>query len=401
MISLLSGPASLADTPANDTAKHWFGYLISSNPCEGCPHPEIDVISAEACMNLCSKFELCTGWTWNSMNRCYLKGNSKLAFRRVWPKDHITVSGQRNMRQRDRKRNFTTGTRVVLDIGVGNGQDTARYLEKGYSVIGLEPNPAALFMAQELKSVQHAMRTGQVRLLNYAVGVPGASMLPPSDFFINLHNEEWSSSDRNTACIQNPFGNSTVDDQHCMRIRVSRIGCDELIRDHIHYPSQLVALAKIDADGQEHNCLLGISQLAWEQRPRLLAVAVNKCFPHEVAVLMYKAGYTGFKIVDQQEAGESYSGSAAVGDGAVDIQTGVTAWRTAFQIMIHGRCPGEKSWCDLQAKREATLPVWRTDVQNSIDSVLELLERTWWHSISGTGDAYETPELAALTSSRC
>ena len=109
---------------------------------------------------------------------------------------------------------------------------------------------------------------------------------------------------------------------------------------------QSVALAKIDAEGQEHNCLLGLGELPWSLRPSMLDVGVrnaararskvllmrtrcgrrvaaagahgrvaaagahrrhttvwplqvHKCFPHQNVLLMYKMGYSRFKIVDQ------------------------------------------------------------------------------------------------------
>ena len=177
------------------------------------------------------------------------------------------------------------------------------------------------------------------------------------------------------------------------------VGCDELILEHVHDitagtassesgrggqpPPQVVHLAKIDAEGQERNCLLGFAALEWRLRPNFLDVEVHKCLPQQTVVLMYSLGYTGFKIVNQREAGFGYGGSADAGDSSIDIQTGNTTWRSAYDILVDGRCPGADSWCDLQAKKGASPPSerrWDADLER----LLAALEDVWWHGIDHT-----------------
>lgn len=297
-------------------------------------------------------------------------------------------------------RSTVVGRRVVLDIGVNRGQDTARYLEHNYSVIGVEPNPGALEAALAIPVNRQGALDGRALFLNYAIGPPGASTLPALDFYVNVHNDAWSSFDAETACILNPLVDQRVDMQHCRKIKTKMTGCDELINRHVvaaaavteagqqaDEEEQEIALAKIDAEGQEHNCILGLAELPWRVRPQLLDVEVHKCLPQQTVALMYRLGYTGFKIVDQNDAGFSFGGSAPVGDAAVDAQTKGTAWRNASDILRNGRCP--EHWCDLQARKSALAPSDRRwDAE--LDEVMAALETVWWHDISGSSSHART-----------
>lgn len=58
------------------------GYILSNGPCKDCPHPARGIPTQRACRALCDKHESCEAWVHNTRDECYLKGGSKLQWRR-------------------------------------------------------------------------------------------------------------------------------------------------------------------------------------------------------------------------------------------------------------------------------------------------------------------------------
>ena len=58
------------------------GYILSNGPCKDCPHPARGIPTQRACRALCDKHESCEAWVHNTRGACYLKGGSKLQWRR-------------------------------------------------------------------------------------------------------------------------------------------------------------------------------------------------------------------------------------------------------------------------------------------------------------------------------
>ena len=58
------------------------GYTLSNGPCKECPHPAQGVSTQGACRALCDKHKNCEAWVHNTWDECYLKGGSRLQWRR-------------------------------------------------------------------------------------------------------------------------------------------------------------------------------------------------------------------------------------------------------------------------------------------------------------------------------
>jgi len=60
------------------------GWRLSGQPCQGCPHPAYGVRDGFACIRLCEKTHGCTGWVYNSEQKCYLKSAPLVWERESW-----------------------------------------------------------------------------------------------------------------------------------------------------------------------------------------------------------------------------------------------------------------------------------------------------------------------------
>jgi FkbM family methyltransferase len=69
---------------------------------------------------------------------------------------------------------------LIYDVGMAEGDDTAYYLAKGARVIGIEANETVCNFVHE--KFHSAVKTGQLRILNVAVGAEEADAV---EFFIN------------------------------------------------------------------------------------------------------------------------------------------------------------------------------------------------------------------------
>ena len=81
------------------------GVLLLNPPCvmekeggvqEGCPHPRTGMESIGECQVLCSSTPECTGWVYNSLNECFLKGGKELAFAQETWKDGTSWSSAKS-----------------------------------------------------------------------------------------------------------------------------------------------------------------------------------------------------------------------------------------------------------------------------------------------------------------
>ena len=53
---------------------HVAGWNLRNGPCAGCPHPQRGVQRKRHCVKLCSQHAGCTGWVFNSLGECFIKG---------------------------------------------------------------------------------------------------------------------------------------------------------------------------------------------------------------------------------------------------------------------------------------------------------------------------------------
>ena len=171
---------------------------------------------------------------------------------------------------------FAKDSRVVFDLGMNNGDDTAYYLCRGFDVVALEANPVLCERARQ--RFQSELDQGRLTVVNAAVWEKAGQ----TAFFVNLDNDHWSSLD---------IGWAGRDASRCKDIIVRCVTLTDLF-DEYGVPHYL----KIDVEGVDH---LVLSQLRGSELLPLY-VSVEDCrFGVEYMETLTSCGYDAFKLLDQ------------------------------------------------------------------------------------------------------
>jgi FkbM family methyltransferase len=163
---------------------------------------------------------------------------------------------------------------LIFDIGVCNGDDSAYYLHKGYRVVGVEANPAAVEQLQE--RFRSEIDSGRYTLV--AAGIAAGS--GQSDFWVCDDRPDWSSFDRLVA--------SRNGARH-HRVPVTTLRFRSLL-ERFGTPFY----CKIDVEGNDHFCLEEIDR---STAPAFISVEASDG-EREIRRLA-EIGYTKFKVVSQ------------------------------------------------------------------------------------------------------
>ncbi|KND58731.1 hypothetical protein BSCH_01921c [Candidatus Paraburkholderia schumanniana] len=163
---------------------------------------------------------------------------------------------------------------LVFDIGVNAGEDTSYYLQKGFRVVGVEANPR--IFAQLQVTFAQAISEGRLTLLN--IGIWNQPTTLP--FYINLHNDHWSSFDPVYGCRNNT--RYDVIDVPCIGIRA-------LFEQH-----GIPRYMKVDIEGGDKLVLADLPGL-----PCLPPFISVEEFGNNTIPELFKAGYRKFKVVPQ------------------------------------------------------------------------------------------------------
>ena len=175
---------------------------------------------------------------------------------------------------------FAKDSRIIFDLGMNNGDDTAHYLRLGFDVIALEANPALCEAAEKRFAAE--MGEGRLTVLNAAIWEKAGE----TTFFINLDNDHWSSLD---------VGWAGRDSSRCRRIDVQCVTLPDLFGE-FGVPHYL----KIDVEGVDH---IVLSQLR-DHELRPLYVSVEDCrFGLQYMETLSSCGYDRFKLLDQSTVG--------------------------------------------------------------------------------------------------
>jgi FkbM family methyltransferase len=234
--------------------------------------------------------------------------------------------------------------RVIFDLGMHCGDDTAYYLHLGYSVVAVEANPALCDQAQ--RRFGDAIGEGRLTIINAAVtDAPGDVA-----FYLSSGNDQWSSTDRNWAGRN---ASTTT------AIRVPGISLSRLLREFgtPHY-------IKIDIEGAD---LLALEQLERSgARPDF--ISVEDCrFGFEYVERLRASGYTRFQLSDQSTiAGRadetgfrfSASNSGPFGEALPAAWLGSEAFLAHYTALVRDRETrlkharhGDTVWWDIHARR--------------------------------------------------
>lgn len=167
-------------------------------------------------------------------------------------------------------------SKLIFDVGMNNGDDTAYYLSKGYRVVGIEANPAlAQHVAERLRP---AIDTGALTILNVAMA-DTEGVLP---FWICDDVPEWSSFNREIAS-RNDSRHHQIDVQ-CRRFRsvVEEFGVPFAI--------------KIDIEGHDFICA---KDLQPGRVPKYMSIELSDTVRSNLAMFR-DLGFKQFKLINQR-----------------------------------------------------------------------------------------------------
>lgn len=166
-------------------------------------------------------------------------------------------------------------SRLIYDVGMNNGDDTAYYLHAGFRVVAIEADPT-LVDAARLRFARE-LADGRLVLLNVAIG-PEEGVRP---FWICEGKREWNSFDRDTASrLGHPH--------HAVDVQCTRFG--SLLRRYgvPHY-------LKIDIEGHDRYC---VEDLDRHHLPKYISLELTEL---DDLVALKTLGYDGFKIITQND----------------------------------------------------------------------------------------------------
>ena len=175
--------------------------------------------------------------------------------------------------------------KLIMDVGVHHGEDTAFYLQKGFRVVGIEANPA---LCEELRvRFQEWIKRGDLTLVNIAI----AAQDGPVTFFRNLLKSDWSTAspdwaDRNKRLGANS-GQIFVEGRQFGRVL-----------EEFGIPYYL----KVDIEGADMLCVMALRRFS--QAPKYLSIESSKTSwraLHDEFSMLTQLGYRRFKVVSQKE----------------------------------------------------------------------------------------------------
>lgn len=171
---------------------------------------------------------------------------------------------------------YANDSRLIFDLGMNNGDDTAFYLSRGFNVVALEANPALCEAARGRFAA--AIDERHLTIVNAAISNGSGEAI----FYVNLDNDHWSSLH---------IGWAGRDASRCQEIRVPCVTLAALFGE-FGVPHYL----KVDVEGADQAVL---EQL---RGGRLLPqyVSVEDCrFGFQFMETLAACGYDGFKLLDQ------------------------------------------------------------------------------------------------------
>lgn len=200
---------------------------------------------------------------------------------------------------------------LIMDIGVFDGSDTAFYLSKGFSVIGVEANP---ILYNKLKA-QFApqIQAGIVTIIN---SVASDTCGENVTFYGHSDHEGISSMSKRPDVIAQGYSEYSIKSID-MASLVNRFGLPRYL--------------KIDIEGNEERFLSGM--IGKNVTPEFISA---ECYSLRPCELFYELGYRRFRVVDQQmPGGFKLSEYQNEGDAVGDISM-YQHWSGPFGLDLFG-----------------------------------------------------------------
>jgi len=162
---------------------------------------------------------------------------------------------------------------LIYDVGMHNGNDSAHYLDRGYSVVAVEADPD-LVAAGENRFTKE-ISEGRMTIVNAAI----AAERGQADFWICDELRVWNSFDRAIASRNN---------LPCHAVTVETLPLRDIFQMH-GVPYYL----KIDIEGHDHIAVADISPV---DAPHFISIEINSVHDFH---LLYEKGYRKFKCIQQ------------------------------------------------------------------------------------------------------
>jgi len=166
------------------------------------------------------------------------------------------------------------GRKLIYDVGMHDGADTAYYLAKGFNVVAIEANPKLVLRAQE--TFNKEIRQGRLVIIDKAIGQKGGTIR----FGVHSKNDEWSSTDASR--LKRFAEDMSIIEVECVTLDsvISQYGCP-------HY-------LKIDIEGADLQAIEALGQL--KKRPKYVSAEAHTGL---IAKRLHEFGYRKFMLVDQ------------------------------------------------------------------------------------------------------
>jgi FkbM family methyltransferase len=164
--------------------------------------------------------------------------------------------------------------KLVFDVGMHNGDDTAFYVERGYRVVAIEADPVQAQAGRDRFAEQ--IEAGTVTIVEAAIGeAPGVVS------FWTSSNPEYGSFDKANALK----GNNTAQEVKVLCRTMREIFAE------FGMPHYL----KVDIEGADHFCLEALDP---QGKPQFLSFEKRRL---DDLLLMRSIGYTRFKLIAQED----------------------------------------------------------------------------------------------------
>lgn len=164
--------------------------------------------------------------------------------------------------------------KLVFDIGMNDGRDSAYYLRRGNRVVAVEADPVLARQSEQ----RFAREIGEGRFAVVNVGI--AEREGEADFWVCDDWTPWSSFDRESASRNGSR-------HHAERVTLTTM--EKLLAEFgVPY------YCKVDIEGHDKYCLRGLGA---EAHPPIMSVELSGEFPF--IERMHALGYDRFKLVHQ------------------------------------------------------------------------------------------------------
>jgi FkbM family methyltransferase len=185
-----------------------------------------------------------------------------------------------------------TSRRLVFDIGMHLGEDTAFYLSRGCRVVGVEANPA--LVASLNKRFEREVASYDVVILPFAIGFePGKAR-----FATTGKSTIWGTLDR-----------AFIDRAVATGIAVDYVDVEVVPILDVIEQFGVPYYMKVDIEGMDEACFTPLARC--QLKPRYVSLETSATSPNASIFrtwrelkMLHDLGYRRFKLVDQSRLGE-------------------------------------------------------------------------------------------------